>query len=146
MIGEYVPMERRRDDFLERFREHWIQELNNFEQPSIENSLPFPIEPLRTALATLPQKRVSNTSSDSGGNSPQALSLAMPVTPDKSQPHLVPSTSRMNLPIGPLTPFRQFNINSRKSKNKQPKYSSFQPEHPDLQFVLRTRTRQGYKL
>ena len=59
----------------------------------MEESLPFPIEPLRTALVTLPQKRVGNTSSDSGVNSPQVVSPAMPIKPDNSQPHLKPATS-----------------------------------------------------
>ena len=81
MIEEYVPMDRRHDDFYERFMEQRLQKINNSGQLSTEDSLPFPIEPIRTAPATLPQKRVSNTSSDSGDNSPQVLSPAMPVTP-----------------------------------------------------------------
>ena len=84
----------------------------------MEDSLPFPIEPLRTAPVTLIQNRVSNTSSDSGVKSPHVLSPAMPITPDQSQPHLKPSTSRMTPPTGPLTPIQQFNKNSRKSKKK----------------------------
>ena len=112
----------------------------------MEESLPFPIEPLRTVPVSLPQKRVSNTSSDSGVNSPHVLSPATPITPDNSQPHLIPSTSRMNPPSGPLTPIQQFITNSRKPKNKEPKYNRSQPLHPDPQSVLRTRTRQGYKV
>ena len=50
----------------------------------MEDSLPFPIEPLRKVPVTLPQKRVSNTSSDSGVNSPHVLTPAMPITPDNS--------------------------------------------------------------
>ena len=109
-------------------------------------TLPFPIEPLRTAPVTLPQKRVINTSSDSGVNSPQVLSPAMPVTPDISQSYLIPSTSRIHPPSEPLTPIQQFIKNSRKSKTKEPKYNRSQPDHPDSQSVLRTRIRQGYKL
>ena len=146
MVEGYVPMDRRPDDFYERFMEQRIQKLNNPEQSDKEDSLPFPIEPLRTAPVTLPQKRVSNTSSDSGVNSPHALSPAMPVTPDSSQPCLLPSTSRMNPSSGPLTPIQQFITNSRKLKNKEPKYNRSQPDYPDPQSVLRTRTRQGYKL
>ena len=112
----------------------------------MEESHPFPIEPLRAAPVSLPQKRVSNTSSDSGIKSPHVLSPAMPVTPDNSQPHLKPSTSRMNPPSGPLTPIQQFLNNSRKSKNKEPKYNRSQPLHPDSQSLLRPRTRQGYKV
>ena len=84
----------------------------------MEDSLPFPIESLRTTPVTLLQNRVSNTSSDSGVNSPHVLSPAMPKTPDNSQPHFKPSTSRMTPPTGPLTPIQQFKRNSRKSKKK----------------------------
>ena len=146
MIEKYVPMDRRHDDFYERFMEQRFQKINNPGQSSTEDSLPFPVEPLRTAPATLPQKRVSNTSSDSGVNSPQVLSPAMPVTPDNSQSHPMPSTSRMPPLSGPLTPIQQFITNSRQSKAEEPKYNLSQPDHLDSQSVLRTRTRQGYKL
>ena len=114
-----------------RFMEQRIQKLNNSEQHGMEDSLLFPIEPLRTAPVTLPQKRVSNTSSDSGVNPPHVLSPAMPITPDNSQPYLIPSTSRVIPPSGPLIPIQQFINNSRKSKNKEPKYNPFQPDHLD---------------
>ena len=146
MIEEYVPMDRRHGDFYERFMEQRFQKINSSGHLSMEDSLPFPIEPLRATPVTLPQKRVSNTSSDSGVNSPHALSPAMPITPDKSQPHLIPSTSRTNPSSGPLTPIQQFINNSRKPKNKEPKFNRSQPNHHDPQSVLRTRTRQGYKL
>ena len=146
MIEEYVPMDRRHDDFYERFMEQRFQKRHSPGQSSMEDSLPFPIEPLRASPVTLPQKRVSNTSSDSGVNSPHALSPAVPITPDISQPHLIPSTSRTNPSSGPLTPIQQFNYTSRKPKNKEPKYNRAQPNHPDPQSVLRTRTRQGNKL
>ena len=93
MIEEYVPMDKRHDDFYERFMEQRIQKIKNPEQSGMEESLPFPIEPLRTAPVTIPQKRVSNTSSDSGINSPHVLSPAMPIASDKSQSYLIPSTS-----------------------------------------------------
>ena len=96
MIEKYVPMDCHPDDFYGRFMEQRIQKTNNSGQSGMEGSLPFPIEPLRTAPVSLPQKRVSNTSSDSGVNFPHVLSPAMPTTPDNSQPHLIPSTSRMN--------------------------------------------------
>ena len=145
MIEEYVPMDRRHDDFYERFMEQRFQKINNPGQLSIEDSLPFPIEPLRPAPVTLPQKRVSNTSSDSGVHSPQVLSPAMPVTPEHSQSYPIPSTSRMT-PSEPLTPIQQFINNSRNAKTKEPKYNRSQPDHLNSQSVLRTRTRQGYKL
>ena len=146
MMEEYVPLDRHLDDFYERFMEQRIQKINNPGQSGMEESLLFPIAPLRAAPVTIPHKPVSNTSSDSGVNSPHALSPAMPLTPDNSQPHLIPSTSRMNPSSGPLTPIQQFIDNSRKSKNKEPKYNRSQPLHPDPQSVLRTRTGQGYKV
>ena len=146
MIEKYVPMDRRHDDFYERFMEQRLQKINNPRQANTEDSLPFPIEPLRAAPVTLPQKRVSNTSSDSGVSSPQVLSPAMPITPDKSQSYLIPSTSRINPPSEPLAPIQQFTNNSRNSKTKAPKYNRSQPDHPDPRSVFRSRTRQGYKL
>ena len=126
--------------------EQRIPKINNPGQSNMEDSLPFPIEPLRTAPVTLPQKRVSNTSCDSGVNSPQVLSPAMPKTPDNSQPHLIQSFLRTNPPNGPLTPIQQFINNSRKSKNKEPNYNRSQPDHPETQSVLRICPPHGYKL
>ena len=146
MIEEYVPMDRRHDDFYERFMEQRFKKINKPEPSSMEDSFPFPIELLRAAPVTLPPKRVSNTSSDSGINSPHILSPALPITPENLQPQLIPSTSRITPPSEPLTPIQQFTNNSRKPKNKGPKYNRSQPDHPDLQSVLRPRTRQGYKL
>ena len=82
MIEEYVPMNRRHDDFYERFMEQQLKKINNPRQSSMKDSLPFPIELLRAAPVTLPQKRVSNTSTDSGVSSPEVLSTAMPIAPD----------------------------------------------------------------
>ena len=42
--------------FLWRFVGQRIQKLNNPEQAGMEDTLPFPIEPLRTAPVTLSQK------------------------------------------------------------------------------------------
>ena len=146
MIEKNVPMDRHPDDFYERFMEQRFQKINNPEPSGMEDSLPFPIEHLHTAPVTLPQKRVSNTSSDYGVNSPHVLSPPMPVNPDNLQSYLIPSTSRMNPPSRPLNPIQQFIKNSQKSKTKEPKYNRSPPDHPDSQSVLRTRTRQGYKL
>ena len=52
----------------------------------------------------------------------------------------------MTLPSESLTPIQQFVKNSRNSKAKEPRYNRSQPDHPNSQSVLRTRTRQGYKL
>ena len=93
MNEDYVPMDKCPDDFYERVMEQRLRKINNFKQFGMEDSLPFPIESLRTAPVILSQKRVSNTSSDSGVNSPQVLSTAMPVTPDNSPSYLIPSSS-----------------------------------------------------
>ena len=146
MMEEYVPMDRPPDDFYERFMEQRIQKINNPGQSGMEDYLPFPIESLRTAPVTLPQNRVSNTSNDSCVNSLHVLSPAMPKTPDNSESHLIPSTLRKNFPSGPLTPIQKFINTSRKSKNTEPKYKRSQPFYPDPQSLLRTRTRQGYKV
>ena len=134
---KYVPMRRRNDNFCERFMEQRIKNLNNSKQPGMDDSLAFPIEPLRTAPITLPRKRIINTSSDSGVNSTHVLSPAMPITPDNLQPHFLPPFSLMNPPTGPLT-IQQFINISRKSENEEPKYNHSQPDHPDPQYVLGT--------
>ena len=119
--------------FFERFMDQRNQKLNKFNQPSKEDSLPFSIEPLRTAPVTPPTKRVSNTSSDSGVIFPQLLSPPMPITPINSQPHIVSSASRINSPTGPLIPIQQFIDKSQKFEAMKPKYNRSQPEHPDPQ-------------
>ena len=146
IIEEHLPMNRRHDNFFEIFMEQGFQQLNNFEQPSMEDSLPSPIETLRTAPLTIPQKRVSDINSDSGVNSPHVLSPAVPKTPDISQPYLVPSSLRANSPSGPLNPNQQLINLGRKSKPKEFIYNRSQPDHPGPQSVLRTRVGQGYKL
>ena len=130
-IEDIVAMNRRHDDFCEKFMEQQIQKINNSNHSGMEDSLPFPIEPVRTAPVTVPTKRISNTSSDSGVNSFHVLSPATPITPDISQPYLIPSTARVNPPSGPLTPIQQFIHNRRKSKNKDPTYNRSQLNHPD---------------
>ena len=131
-----MPMDRRPDDFYERFVEQLLEKVNNTGQSGMEHSLPFPVEPLRTAPVTLLQKRVSNTSDDCGVNSPHVRSPALPITPDHSQPYPIPSTSRITPPPGPLIPIQQFIINSRKSKKSEPKYNRSQPDYLDPQSVL----------
>ena len=111
----------------------------------MEDFLAFPFEPLRTTSTTFPRKRISNTSRDSGVDSLHVLLPAMAVTADNSQPYLMPSTSGMNPPSGPLTPIQYFMHNSRKSTNKEHKYNRSQPDHLDPHSVLRTCTRRGFK-
>ena len=86
MIEEYVSIDRRHDDFYEKFMEQRTQKLNYSEQTGMEHSLPFLIELLRAAPATLPRNRVSITSSDYGVNSPHVVSPELPAAPDNSQP------------------------------------------------------------
>ena len=47
-------MDKRHDDLYERFMEQRIQKMNNPEQSGMDDSLPFPIEPLRTAPVAFP--------------------------------------------------------------------------------------------
>ena len=145
MIEEYVPMDRLHDDFYRSFVEQRMQKIDDTEQPGIENTLPFPFEPLRTTLTTFPRNQISSTGIDSGVNSPLVLSPAMPVTPDSSHtppPYLMPSTTRLktpsNLSSGSLTQIQQIAHYRGKSKNKEPKDNPSQPEYYDLQSVLLT--------
>ena len=144
MIEEYVPSDRHRDDFYERFMERRVQQLNDPKEAAPDDSIPFPIVPLSSVL---PTKRISNTSNDSGINSPpQPIIDHSPRTPINN-----PSTSQIIFspipPSQPLTPIqRLIHHNTRKYQSKEPKYNRSQPDHPDAESVLRTRTRQGYKL
>ena len=81
MIEEYVPVDRRHDNLYERFIEQRVQKFNNLDQSSVSDFIPIPIELFRTVPTAHPRKLISNTSSDSGVNSPQTLSPAIPVTP-----------------------------------------------------------------
>ena len=111
MIEEYVPMDRRHDNFSEKHMEQRIQKINNLEKFGTEDSLPFRIERLRTVPPAPPQKRIINTSINSGVNSPPILPPATPVNHNTShhlQPYLMPSTSQVNFPSKTLTPIQQF--------------------------------------
>ena len=117
--------------------------------PPAQDTIPFPIRPLPTAPVVALHKRDSITSSDSVVGSPHVSSPTLPITPEQLPQHLQetqteqPSTSA---PTRPLTPIQQFLQNSRKSKAREPKYSRPRPYDPNSQSVLRTLTRQGYKL
>ena len=71
MIEEYVSTDRRHDDLYERFMEQRLQKLNNPEQPGMDDSLLFPIEPTVPTAST--HKRISNASNVSGVNFPRVL-------------------------------------------------------------------------
>ena len=161
MIEEYVPPDYRKDNFYERFMERRTRDLNNPNTTEEHDSFPFPIEPSRSILFTNKPTRPSMHSNDSGITSPLAssrtpvLSPAVPI--ETSTPH--PSSSHHDQPAQVstrehLSPIQQFNRtsatrmarNSVKSRPKEPKYNRSQPNYPDSQSVLRTITRQGYKL
>ena len=149
MIEEYVPHDQRHDDFYERFLEQRVGKLNSFTEPLAADPIPFPISPVPTAPVAASHKRDSLTSSDSGVGSPQVFSPTLPITLEQLPHHPQeteteqPSTSA---PTRPLTPIQQFLRNSRKSIAREPKYFRPQPHDPNWQSVLRTLTRQGYKL
>ena len=154
MIEELIPSDTHRDDFYERFMERRIQQLNDPKKTVTDDSIHFPIVPLSSAPAVLPTKRSSNTSDDSGVNSPPTFSPALPPQPINHSPRTPinqPSTSQIVIspipPSQPPTPIqRLIHHNTRKNQNKEPKYNRSQPDHPDPESVLRTRTRQVYKL
>ena len=149
MIEENVPHDQRHDDFYERFLEQRIGKVNSFTKPLTADPIPFPIRPLPTAPVTASHKRDSITTRYSGVGSPQVFSPTLPITPEQLPQHPQeteteqPSTSA---PARPLTPIQQFQWNSRNSKARKPKYFRPQPHDPNSQSVLRTVTRQGYRL
>ena len=149
MIEEYVPHDQRHDDFYERFLEQRIGKLNSFTEPIAAEPVPFPIRPLPTAPVVALHKRDSFTSSDSGVGSPQVFLRTLPITPE--QPPQSPQETEIeqpstSAPTIPLTPIQQFLRNKRRSKAREPKYFRPQPLDLNPQSVLRTLTRQGYKL
>ena len=149
MIEEYVPHDQRHDDFFERFLEQKIGKLNRFTEPLAADPIPFPIRLVPTAPVITSHKRNSLTSSDSGVGSPHVFSPTLPITPEQLPQHpqeMETEQPSISAPTRPLTPIQQFLRNNRKSKAREPKYFRPQPHDPNSQSVLRTLTRQGYKL
>ena len=161
IIEEHVPPDYRNDSFYERFMEQRTGDSNNPSTTEEHDSFPFPIEPLRSISSTNKPTRPSMHSNVSGITSPlvftrtPVLSLAVPI--ETSTPH--PSSSHHDPPaqVSPrehLSPIQQFirksathmARNSVRSRPKEPKYNRLQPNYPDSQSVVRTITRQGYKL
>ena len=135
-------------------------DLNN-QSTAERDSFPFSMKPLRSISSTSKPKRSSMHSNDSGITSPldssrtPVLSPAVPV--GTSTPH--PSSSQHGQTVQlshreNLSPIQQFVVISAtrmarsnvKSRSKEPKYNRSQPNYPVSQSVLRTITRQGYKL
>ena len=160
-IEEYVPSNHQNDNFYERFMEQRTQDSNNPSKTEEHASLPFPIEPLRPISSTSKPKRSSSHSNDSGITFPLVSSrtpvLSPAISTETSTPH--PSSSQHVQTAQPssrenFSPIQQFIRNSatHMAKNgvnlhsKEPKYNRSQPNYPDPQSVLRTLTRQGYKL
>ena len=150
VIEENVPDDQRHDDdFYERFMEQRIGKLNSFTEPLAEDPIPFQIRSLPTAPPVTSHKRDSGTSSESGVGSPPVFSPTLPITPEQPAQHS-PETATERPPTSaltrPLTPIQHFLRNSRKSKAREPRHVRPQPHDPNSQPVLRTLTRQGYKL
>ena len=158
LIEEYVPSDHQNDNFYERFMEQRTRDLNNPSTAEEHDSSPFPIEPLRPISSTHQPKRSGMHSNDSGitcfFSHPCAITCN---SYGNINPHPSSSQAVQSLhlpPREPLSPIQQFirnsairmGRNSAKSRPKDPKNNRSQPSYPDSQSVLRTITRQGYKL
>ena len=161
MIEKYEPSDYQNDNFYERFMEQRTRDLKNPSTTDEHDSFPFPIEPLRSISSTNKPKRSSMHSNSSGIASPFASSRTPVLSPaipmETSTPHPSSSQHAQTAQLSPrehLSPIQQFIRNSAtrmarssvKSRSEEPKYNRSQPNYPDLQSVLRTRTRQVYKL
>ena len=161
MIAEYVPSDHQDDNFYERFMEQRTRDLKNPSTIDKHDSFPFPIEPLRSISSTIQPKRSSMHSNDSGINSPLTSSRTPVLSPtilaetSTPQPFSSQAAQPPHLPPRePLSPIQQFirnsatrmARNSMKPRPKEPKYNRAQPDYLESQSVLRTITRQGYKL
>ena len=152
MIEEYVPSDTYFGDFYERFMERRVQQLKDPKETTTDNSIHFPIVPLSSAPTIPPTKRNSNTRDNSGFNSSPTFSPTIPPQPINHSPwtpinnlsQVIPSPIP---PSQPPTPIQWLiRHNTRKYQNKDSKYNRSQPDQPYPESVLRTRTRQGYKL
>ena len=141
--------------------EQRTRDLKNPSTTEEHDSFSFPIEPLRSISSTNQPQRSSMHSNDSGITSPLASSrtpLLSPAIPaETSTPHPSSSQRAQTAQLSSrenLSPIQQFFRNSAnrmarsgaKPRSKDPKYDRLQPNYPDSQSVLRTITRQGYKL
>ena len=137
------------------------RDLNNPSTTEEHDSFPFPIEPLRSISSTNKSKRSSIQSKDSRNTSPVASSCILVLSPaiptETSTSHPSSSQHAQTAHMSPrehLSPIQQFIRNSAtrmartsvKSHPKEPIYHRPQPNYPDPQSVLRTRTQQGYKI
>ena len=148
MIEEYLPPKKRHDKFFERFLAQQIGTKNIPIEPLIEDSIPFPIEPIPIAPTVTSQKRVSTTSSDSRVCSPQVFSPISPLTPQHLPQQLQQTFNDQSSTSAVTKPFTliHFLENSWHAKWKETKHYRSQPSEPNSQSVLRILTHQGYKL
>ena len=160
MIEEYVPPDHQKDNFYERFMEQRTRDLNNPSTTEEHDFFPFPIEPLRSIPSLSKPKRSSMQSIDSGITSPfpssrtPILSPAIPTetsTPHPSSQQAQPAHLSHRVHPSPIQQIIRNSAtrmarNSVNSRPKEPKYNRSQPHYPDFQSILRTITRQGYKL
>ena len=161
MIEEFIPSDHQNDNFYERFMEQRTRDLNIPSRIEEHDSFPFPIEPLRSKSSTNKPRGSSLHSNDSEFTSPFASSRTLvlsPAIPAKtSTAHPFSSQHAQTAQLSPrenLSPIQQFIRNSAtrmarssaKPCSKEPKYTRAQPKCPDSQSVLRTITRQCYKL
>ena len=127
MTEEFIPSDKRHYDFYDRFMERRIRKLNDPHPVVRSDSIPFLFTPLSPVIKAITTRRISNTSVDSGVNSPPLLSPSQPsANVDSSQqtPPPSPSTSRprtaSHSSARPLTPIQQFIYNSRPFQNREP--------------------------
>ena len=149
MIEEYVPHDQRHDDFYEGFLEQRLGKLNNFTVPPADDTISFPIRSLPKAPVVALHTGDSITSSDSGVGLPHVFSRTLPITPEQLSQHPQETKTEQppaSAPTRPVISMQQFLQNSRRPKAREANYFRPQPHVPNLQSVLRTLTRQGYKL
>ena len=123
--------------------------MKSFTEPSAADPIPFPIRRLPTAPVLASHKQDSITSCDLGVGSPHVFSPTLPITPEQLPQHAQETETEQpsaSSPTRPLTPIQHFLGNSRKSKAREQKFFRPKSHDPNSQSVLRTLTRQGYKL
>ena len=136
ILEENVPSDHQNDKIYKRFMERRTRDLNNPSMTEEQDSLPFPIEPLRSISSTNKPKRFSTHSNESGNTSPLAFSRTPVLSPaipmGTSTPHPFSSQPAQLAPLPlrePLRPIQQFIRNSAtsmarnsvKSRSKEPK-------------------------
>ena len=128
--------------------EQRARDLDDPSKTDEHDSLPIPVQPLQSTSFKDHRKRIHTHSSDSGVNSqlvfsqPPALSPATPNETSIRQPstsqhaQIAPPSSKE-----PFSSIQQFIRKTAKLRSREPKYNRSEPNRPDPQSVLRTRTR-----